>query len=157
MAYASAHKLRWERYFGDEPWWADHLALYEYLADKDPGGVEQPLEELVYALARARGIDSRQTCPSCKKTVEQATSLDGEFDDRWSGCEACRTEARRLAKEAEKRHEEERKQQVEAERRYQEWFASLTPEQQAFEQERRAEALKPYLLMVNGLITRDVQ
>lgn len=155
MAYANAHQKRWERHFSDEPWWDGHLATYEYLADHEDG--EKDLVELVYALAKARGIDTTQICPSCKMVVDEPRSFDPRDHDPMSGCTDChrRSLAAWNAALAAERAEKEKREA--AERVYQSWYATLTPEQRAAEDERRAEIVAPMRFMIDGLIKRGVQ
>jgi hypothetical protein len=71
-----------------------YCALYEG-PGHDWEGADIALDQMIYALAKAKGIDTTQVCPSCSKWVDQARSLrepskhEASLDE---GCEACRAE-----------------------------------------------------------------
>lgn len=141
MSYIDDHHRRYGAMFSSEPWWEAHCALYEG-PGHDWEGCDV-LDQVVYALAKARGLDTWQTCPRCGTVVDQPRSLGTGHDsgDHCDHADEIEHEIR-IAKLAEDRRRDE-------ERR-----AALTPTQRADEDRRNAEEMK---LSMHGLIWRDVQ
>ena len=139
------HFKRWQSYFHNEPWWEMYQALYEG-PGSDWEGASEALDQIAYQLAKARGLDTTQTCPSCKLVRDEVTTFT-----EWRSCAACET-----AEEA--RQEKERKEweaQRERERIAREnMLKAMTPQQrEAFLSEEKA-AFQGGLY---GLFHRDVQ
>lgn len=146
MSYIEDHHRRWGQLFGHEPWFEMQCALYEG-PGHDWEGADLAMEQVLYALAKARGVDTTQTCPRCRNVVDQVRSLPDPASASGVGCDAC---------EAQWEWEHLADALVKAERRwaYQRWYAALTPEQRAIHDREAAQQAQFYL---GGLITRDVQ
>lgn len=146
--YIDDHHRRWGALFGHEPWFAVQCALYEGPGHDWEEDAGLAMEQLLYALAKARGLDTTQVCPRCRRTVDQVRSLPEATSRDYSRlCDAC---------EQQLEWEEISDLLVECERRAvgERWYASLTPEQRATaDRESRASLL----FYVDGLMTRDVQ
>jgi len=54
VSYIDDHHRRWGALFANEPWWEMHCALYE----GDWEGADIALDQMVYELAKARGVDT---------------------------------------------------------------------------------------------------
>lgn len=48
----SNHERRYGKWFANEPWWSMHLVNYERASDWE--GMEEVLEQQMFALAKAR-------------------------------------------------------------------------------------------------------
>lgn len=139
------HFARWSCYFGSESWWEMYQALYDG-PGHDWEGASTALDQIAYQLAKARGLDTTQTCPSCRKVVDEIPTLM-----EWQACSAC--EAAKEARRAAERRAYEAQQELERIAR-ENMLARMTPGQRAafLERERKA-----FTGMRYGLISRDVQ
>lgn len=138
------YKKRWEQHFRNEPWWETHLGMYETV---DWEGASEAFEQQIYALAKARGIDTTQTCPTCHQEVDEPACLE----PNWKSCEDCEFID-------EWHHEQDvKKAKIErlwAKARHLAYLQSLTPAERAYVE---AEERQRNRYMINGLICRDVQ
>lgn len=141
MSYIDNFRNRWEPHFGKEPWWGMQLTLYEG-PGHDWEGADEAMRQVMYVLAKARGIDTRQACSHCKLIIDEAKCLGS--DDACSQCDA----------EHEARWEAQRKADDAHRIAHQRWYESLTQDQRA-EYDRQQQANSAFLM--HGLIKRDVQ
>lgn len=144
MTYIHDHHRRWGVLFGAEPWFSMQCALYEG-PGHDWEGCDLALEQVLYALAKARGLDTTQICARCRRTIDQVRSLSAQPSGL--DCELCEQQDQweAIADDlilVERRAREER------------WYATLSPEQRALYDEAAA---KQAVHVVYGLIARDVQ
>ena len=130
---------RWTDLFAGSTWLDMISALYEGPGSDWEGG-QEAFDQLLYELAKARGLDATQACPRCKKIVDQAACAD-------YGCEACE-------RADEERHEASQRALEAAKQMHIAWLAGLPPEERE-EYERRAR--EEYMTLINGMIARDVQ
>jgi hypothetical protein len=141
VSYIDDHHRRYGAFFKEEPWWEMHCALYD-----GPGseweGASLALDQMVYALAKARGLDTKQTCPRCQLVVDQAQSV-GE----WRSCDHCE-HAEEI--EHEVRVAADRLRKLEEEIRY---LAMPPDARRSYDEENR----KAVHLALSGLMARDVQ
>ncbi len=140
MGYIEDHIKRWRPIFEREPWWEMHQALYEG-PGHDWEGASAAMEQMVYAIAEARGLDTKQTCNGCNKLVDQVATL-GSVD-----CDACEQQQAWEWQAWELELEEGRI--IERLRR-----SKLTDAERQAEDEWAREQSTMYL---RGLITRNVQ
>src|SRR5512139_838700 len=113
---------RWSKLFAGSPWLDMIGALYEGPGSDWEGGREA-FDQLLYELAKARGLDATQTCPRCKKVVDQAACAD-------YGCENC-------DREDEERHEASVRARDAAKAMHLAWLSGL-PQEEREEYERKA-------------------
>lgn len=138
---ARDHIKRWSPAFESEPWWETHCALYEG-PGHDWEGADVALEQMVYALAKARALPTEQTCPRCGTIVDEVSSLGKHRD-----CQHCEHAD---AIEDEIAEASDRLRRLEAEARY----LALSPDERARVD---AENKRVVQLAMHGLLTRDVQ
>ena len=141
MTMNKEHLARWAPHFSKEPWWDMYGALYEG-PGSDWEGAGTALDQMAYALAKARGLDTTQTCPACHAIVDQITTVG-----RYTACDACEA-----AKEAQ--HQRERHNQKLAEFEHAVWLSMLPPEERTAYLE---EVRRTVTLSLRGLMMRDVQ
>jgi hypothetical protein len=145
MTYVDDHHRRWGALFAKEPWWDVQCALYEG-PGHDWEDADLAMEQMLYALAKARGLDTQQVCLKCHRTVDQVRSLPLPGTGSYRACEACR------AQDEWERNTDELIM-CEKYRAHVRWYESLPPdERKAYDQESDA-AVRIYL---DGILTRDV-
>lgn len=148
MSYIQDHHRRWGALFGHEPWFDMQCALYEG-PGHDWEGADLAMKQVLYALAKARGLNTTQRCPWCKRVVDQVRSLPAKQEayGKEDGCEGCKAQANweYLADAL-----------VREERRIANlwWYRSLSPEQREVYRRQRSELIR---IAMHGLINRDVQ
>ena len=82
MGYIENHRHRYGAFFANEPWWEMHMALYQG-PGHDWEGADVALDQIMFALAKARGHDTTQVCPHCKTVVDEPRSLNPLRSDRY--------------------------------------------------------------------------
>lgn len=137
----SDYQRRYGAFFAGEPWWEMHCALYEG-PGSDWEGAGPAMEQMAFALAKARGYDTTQTCARCGLVVDQPTSLG-----RHQNCDGCE-HAQEI--EHEQRRARADQERVDREIRY----LALTPEERRRVDEENQRQCR---LAIHGLIRRDVQ
>jgi hypothetical protein len=107
-------------------------------------GAGTALDQMAYALAKARGLDTTQTCPECQTVVDQVATV-GRYT--YTSCDACEATY-------EARHQREHHDQKLAEFEHAIWLSMLPPEERAAYLE---EVRRTVTLSLRGLMMRDVQ